>query len=390
MRTSAIIVTIALTLAGCSNFGGGHEGHEHHTHERHAHQGKAEEHENAKEHAAHGEIILHSEIAERFGVRVDTARRGDFVTVIEASGIVMPSTTSEGVVTAPTAGIVRFAPGVEPGRDVSRGSVLATIDARDISGGDVNAASAAALAAAEREFRRIETLYKEKLATVGEYNAALAAYEQAKAGYSSTASTGRATSPIAGVVSSLNVSSGQYVSAGDIIARVASNTSVTLRVDLPQKYYLLAPSLSDATVEFAYLPSPVQLGTVGGKRVGNQPLPSPGATAAYIPIYFSVPGSHGIIPGSSFSAHLLGNERHDVLTVPNSAILEQQGESFVFEKLDEECYTKHRVKLGADNGLRTEIIEGLSDGTPFVSSGVTTVRLAESGAAIPEGHTHNH
>ena len=385
MRTTLLIAALTLALSSCGHHGEtGHEGHESHSHERHEHQAEK------KEHAAHGEIILHKEVAERFGVTVDTARIGDFTTVVEASGIVLPSTASEGVVTAPTAGVLRFAPGISLGSDVRQGALVATIDAGAVTGGDANAAAAAELAAARREYERIGALYKEQLATVAEYNAAMAAYDRAKAGYSSVGATGRALSPISGVVTALNVSPGQYVSAGDVVATVSSSTSHTLRIDLPQKDFRLAASLSDATVKFSYLDAPLQLGLVGGRRMGSASLPSPGATAAYIPVYFNVPGSVGIIPGSSFTAHLLGDVRHDVLTVPNSAILEQQGEFFVFEQLDEECYTKHRVTPGASDGVRTEIVAGLAAGTPYVSSGVTTVRLAESGAAIPEGHTHNH
>lgn len=391
MLKPIICIAAALAFGACGNHSHQHNhGHEHEAHE-HAEGHEHGDHDGeAKGHAAHGEIILHSDIAERFGVETDTARAGEFMTVVEASGVVLPSTTSEGVVTAPTAGIVRFAPGIEAGRDVTRGTTIATIDARSMSGGDANAAGAAALAAAKREFERIDALYKERLATVGEYNAALAAYEQAKAGYSSSASKGLATAPISGVLATLNVASGQYAAAGEVIATIASNTAVNLRVDLPQKYYRQAADLTDATLSFSYLDEPVTVSAAGGKRTGVSTMPAPGATAAYIPVYFTVPGKHGILPGSSFTAHLLGKGRQGVITVPNTALLEQQGEFFVFEKLDDECYTKRRVRTGANNGLRTEILEGLPEGTPYVSVGATTVRLAETGAAIPQGHTHNH
>lgn len=379
-----IIVGISLlALIGC----GGRENHlEHddHEHEHHEHQ------ETAQHESAHGEIMLHSDVADKFGVKTDTARAGEFTTVIEASGTVLPSATAEGVVTAPTTGIVRLAPGIEVGRNVTRGTIVATIDAHAVSGGDANAAAAAVLAAAKREYERIEALYKERLATIGEYNAAQAAYEQAKAGYSSNASAGRATAPISGVVSTLGVASGQYTAAGDIIATIVSNDAVNLRVDLPQKYYKLAESLSDATLDFNYLEAPVTVSILGGKRSNGAAIPAAGASSAYIPVYFTVPGNQGIIPGSTFKAHLLGNSRQGVISVPNTALLEQQGEYFIFEKLDDECYTKRRVRLGANNGHRTEILDGLPAGTPYVIEGTTTVRLAETGAAIPQGHSHNH
>ena len=55
-----------------------------------------------------------------------------------------------------------------------------------------------------------------------------------------------------------------------------------------------------------------------------------------------------------------------------------------------EHYAKIPVRTGASDGSRTEILSGLSEGTPYVSSGVQAVRLAETSAVAPQGHSHNH
>ena len=78
------------------------------------------------------------------------------------------------------------------------------------------------------------------------------------------------------------------------------------------------------------------------------------------------------------------------MSVPAEALSEQQGDYFVYERLDEECYAKRRVEIGASDGMRVEIRSGVEPGTLIVGKGVTTVRLAETGSNIPEGHSHNH
>lgn len=333
--------------------------------------------------------MLHKEIADQFGVVIETVTSGDFSTTVRAAGVVVTAADADAVVSAPTAGIVRFAAGMEAGRAVSRGTAIATIDASNVSGGDANIAGKAALEAAKTEYERIEALYKDRLATVGERNAALAAYNAAKAAYSPAAATGRAVSPIAGTVTSLAVRQGQYVNAGDLIATVAAPGEQTVRIDLPQRYYAQAPSFTDATLILPYTEGSVQLSEHGGKRISGTPVASQGA-AAYVPVFFSAGNTPGLVAGTTFTAYLLGAPRHDIVSVPNTAISEQQGDYFVYEQLDDECYAKRRVDIGATDGQRTEIKGGIAPGTKIVGKGVTTVRLAETGSNIPEGHTHNH
>lgn len=370
-----IILPLIAVLSSC---GGQHRG------DGHDHEGEA-----AEKHDEHGEIVLHKEVADQFGVVIDSVACGDFATTVRAAGVVLTASTSDAVVSAPTAGIVRLAQGIEAGKALSAGSLVATIDARNVSGGDANAAARAALDAAKTEYERIEALYKERLATVGERNAALAAYNQAKAAYSPSASSGRATSPIAGTLTSLAVRQGQYVAAGEVIATVAGASDQTLRIDLPQRYYALAPTLTDAVITLPYGDTAVRLGEYGGHRITSAPVTQGGA-AAYVPVYFSAGRTPGLVAGTTFTAYLLGTPRHDVVSVPSTAISEQQGDYFVYEQLDDECYAKRRVDIGATDGQRVEITQGIAPGTPIVVKGVTTIRLAETGSNIPEGHTHNH
>lgn len=387
MQKYIIGIVAVLAMCSCGHSGDGHNHEEHaaevadeHAGHNHGHEGHAH---------AGGEIILEPETAERFGVCVDTVAAGDFTTTLRASGTVMASGESDAVVSAPTAGIVHFAAGMNPGKDVGRGTVVATIDARNITGGDANAVAKVALEAAKTEYERIESLYEKQRATVGERNAALESYLAAQAAYSPAASSGRATSPIAGTVTALAVREGQYVGAGDIIANVAAKGDLTLRIDIPQKYYFSAASFGDAVIELSYLPAPVSVRELGGKRLGTAPMPQGGASA-YVPVYFSVPRGSGIIPGSIFSAYLIGSPRQGVITLPVGAFSEQQGQYFVYEQLDAEGYAKIPVTVGATDGRRMEVISGVHPGMAVVVEGATTVRLAESSGNIPEGHSHNH
>ena len=192
-----------------------HQGHEHHDHEKHEHEDHEHEHEDHEhEHEGHehgtDDIVLKPEVAARFGVATDTAAFGQFGQVVKAGGIVTAAAEGSAVISAPTSGIVRLAGGINAGSNVRAGQVIGSVRADGLSGGDSNRAAKVELDAAKAELDRIEVLYADRLVTISQLNAAKAAYERAKAAYSAPAAGGAATSPIAGVITALNVQKGQY------------------------------------------------------------------------------------------------------------------------------------------------------------------------------------
>lgn len=379
---------------GHSHEGHSHEGHNHsesETHEGHDHEGHNHgEAEGHSEESHEGEeITLHKHLAEEFGVKAEKIVPGEFAQVVKVSGQIESATTSRAVVSATASGIVHFAGNITEGKKVSAGSLIANISAKGISGGDSNAAAAATLDAAKRELDRVTPLHKDGIVSTKDYNAARQAYEQAKAAYSGTPTGGSATSSTAGVITSLLVRQGEYVSVGQPIAIVSGNNSLTLRGDLPEKYYSFLPTVSDANFRAAYTDEVVALKDLNGKL-----LSSGGAVGdnsrGYLPVYFSFENNGKVVPGSYAEVYLIGAKRHDVLTVPLSAVSEQQGQHFVYVRLDEDCYKKCPVTLGGNDGQKVEIISGIHSGDAVVTKGMTFVKLAETSGAVPEGHSHSH
>ena len=86
---------------------------------------------------------------------------------------------------------------------------------------------------------------------------------------------------------------------------------------------------------------------------------------------------------------MLGAPRPNTLAVPRKAVVEEQGLFFVFVQLDEECYRKQEGKIGAQDGLRVEVLSGLKAGDQVVVEGAFQVKLAGASSAIP-AHSHNH
>ena len=109
----------------------------------------------------------------------------------------------------------------------------------------------------------------------------------------------------------------------------------------------------------------------------------------YIPIYVAINNDKRLITKSYADIYLIGATKQNALTVPIEALVEEQGDFFVFEKVDAECYTKHMVSIGISDGQNVEILSGINPGMNIVTSGAIIVKLATNAGAVP-GHSHEH
>ncbi|MCM1452548.1 MAG: efflux RND transporter periplasmic adaptor subunit [Clostridium sp.] len=389
---------LGMAMTACQSKDNGDLGHHHHHAEAkahshaeekgHIHGEEADQSGNAGGAEGNGEIMLDPHMAEQFGVKASKAEAGEFRTVVAATGQIIDSPTSTAVATAPTSGIVKFAAGIHQGSKAAAGQTIATISADKMMGGDANAAAKANLEAAKRELDRVTPLHADGIVSTKDYNAAQQAYEVAKAAYSSAAASGKATSPRGGVITALQAQEGQYVNAGDPIATISSSATLTLRADLPEKNYGMLPQLTTANIQLPYSEEWMPLTSLGAKRIT---APTTAASQrGYVPVYFDFNNDGSVIPGSFVKVKLLGEARQGVITVPITAVSEQQGAYFVYERLDEDCYRKIPIKTGASDGINIEVTNGLAGGENIVTEGMVAVRLAESSAVAPEGHSHNH
>lgn len=408
-KLSKLLFTVALAImCGCGSHDDGrdelkhdHSKHAHHDdghdHGEEGHSHDEDEHDHGEEvhHRDDGnekkganEIVLHPAQAEKFGVEVNTIEPGQFNEVIRTTGQIVDNPSSVSVVSAPSAGIVKFTTGMEAGRQVSAGTTVATITASGISGGDRNAADKANLQAAKRELDRITPLYKEGIVSAKDYNAALQAYEQAQSQYSPTAASGAAKAVAAGSISQLLVANGQYVEAGTPIATIGDNRQLTLRADVPDKYINEIPLIQSARIVVPSTGQTFDLADLGGKRISGNP--SSRVSPGYIPVFFTFKAAGSALPSTLADVYLIGSVRTGVISVPKTAVTEQQGHYFVYVKLDDECYEKIPVTLGLSDGNRIEVLSGLKGGECVVTKGASAVRLAETSSVVPEGHSHSH
>lgn len=350
-------------------------GHHHHDHSSHSSQSD--------------EIVLKPADAERFGVHSKMVKPQSFNEILKVSGQIISAPSDQSVVSATSSGIVSYTSRVVEGKKVSTGTVVASISAKGMAGGDANEVALIDYEAAKRELDRITPLHKDGIISTKEYNAAKQTYEQAKAAYSGNSTGSTAIAPTSGVITRLIVRQGEFVDAGQPIAVISGNTRLTLRADLPERYYNFLPTITTANFRASYSDEIISLDDVNGKLVSSSavaPLDQPG----YIPVYFTFDNNGMAVPGAFVEVYLIGATRQGAIVLPIEAVTEQQGKHYVYVKLDDECYEKRMVSLGHSNGKEVEILSGLTRKDEVVSHGAVIVKLAEASGVVPEGHSHNH
>ena len=346
-----------------------------------------EEHE---EHHEHTGVAFEPEKAKEFGIEHEIVVPGIFHDVIKTSGTIEPSSTDIRTITAKKSGIVTLATGISQGAVVTSGERIGNISSDDLQGGDVNQAALANLNAAKAEYERLKPLHEEGLVTTSTFREAERLYNEAKA-LAGKNNTGGSVSIISsngeGTIQNLYVKTGDYVETGAPIASVVKNSNLVLKADLPTRESKHLGELETANFIPEGSNEVVKISDLNGKKItGNVS----GAYNGYIPVYFSFTASPVSFPGGYAEVYLICGERNGVITVPREALVEIQGNKYVYIAEDDHEYVKKLVKTGSSDGERIEIIEGLEEGDKIVAKGGAIIRMAEVSSIAPPAHTHNH
>ena len=371
-----------------------------HNHEAHDHE--AEGHDHEAETAAHNhsdEIVLTPEKARAAGVQTSIVQPGSFHQVIRTSGQIIAAQREEGYAVAPVAGVVSFRRTVTEGMSVGQGSPLLLLSSRHIAEGDPVTKARIAYETVRREYERMKALLPDKIVSEKDFLQAEQAYENARINYealggSHSSDKGELTpdgvtvvSPMAGYVKSLLVKEGDYVQVGQPLVSITRNRRLYLRADVSEKYYDQLSRITSANFSTPYNNMTYRLSELNGR------LLSYGKTTTdqsyYIPVTFEFDNQVNVAPGAFVEVYLLGTAEEGVLTLPRTALTEEQGSYFIYLQVDEHGYKKQLVTVGGDDGERVRILSGLKAGDRVVTQGAYQVKLASASNAIP-AHTHEH
>lgn len=320
-----------------------------------------------------------------------------FGQVIKTTALVQSSQGGEMIVTANTNGIVALSGNKTlEGSEVVTGSPLFSISGGNLADNNISVKYAEAKSnydKAKADYERAKELAKDKIVSGKDLLAAKNQYDNTKAVYDNLnrnfdASGQTVTSPMNGFVKQLFVKNGAYVEAGQPIVTVSQNKTLVLTANLPQRY---APVL--ANIRSANIRSMIDNQTYTFEQLNGKVL-SYGKAANtgnfLIPVNIQIDNKGIFTAGSFVEAYLKTLTNTQALTVPNTALIEEQGYFYVWVQHTPELFEKREVTAGKTDGVRTEIVKGISVNERIVTRGAMLIKLAQATGTLDahSGHVH--
>ena len=319
----------------------------------------------------------------------ETVRKHPFKQIIAATGRLYAAPGKTKTVVAPVQGVVTFAESIAEGSHVEAGEKLFSISSGNLQDGDPVEKAGIEYETARKQYERAKKLAEDDIISQSEMEAAAYRFQNAKMAYKALGSDGdgaMVNSPCTGDLSRISIKDGDFVSMGQTLATVTDNRRIRLVAQVPARFASDIDNLSGAKFKASHSESVYDSGDLDGeiiaisKNLENSP---------YLTATLETDNPGNLMPGSFAEIWLYTGKADETISLPYSAIMEEQGTYSVFVQVDEDCYKKKNVVLGGNDGERVEILDGLAEGDKVVTDGGIHLKLAASAGVIP-GHTHNH
>lgn len=342
----------------------------------------------------------------------ETVQRGDIVKTVVATGSI--HSVKEVDVGAQVSGKITKLY-VTLGQAVKKGDLIAEIDSTtQINNLNTKKAALAsfqaqlkakqtALSIAQSTYNRLAKLYQQKATSLDAFDTAKNTLDTAKAEVDAiqesikqaeievnTAETNvgytKITSPIDGTIISTPISEGQTVNSNQTtptIVKVADLSKMLIKPEISEGDITKVKAgqtvtftiLSDNSTQYqAIIDSvdPATTTTTDNTSTNSSSSSSGSSSAVYYYANMVVDNSDGLLRiGMTTENTIQIANAKDVLTVPNMAVLKQDGKTFV-NLLDGDKIERREVEIGVQNDFQTEIKKGLQGGENVIISQVAT------------------
>jgi len=320
-----------------------------------------------------------------------------FGQIIKTSAQVQSAQGDEEIIVAKTNGIVIFkGENILEGKSVTSGQSLFTISSNGMADNNLSVRFAEVqnnFEKANLDYERVKELSKDKIVSEKELLVAKNTYDNTKAEYDNLRKNfslnGQSViSSLSGYVKQIYVKNGQYVESGQPVLAVSQNRTLLLLADVQQKYAPILGSISTANIHTLQDNQTYTLEQLNGKILGY------GRNANHdnylIPVTLQIDNKGGFLSGAFVELYLKTITNANALTIPNTSLLEDQGNYFVFVQINPELFEKREVKIGSTDGLRTEILHGITQSERIVTEGAILIKLAQATGTLDahSGHVH--
>jgi len=342
-------------------------------------------------------VVFTKEQSWKIDFATEQPKKEPFGQVIKTTAQVLSAQGDEFLVSAKTNGIVMLSTNnVLEGGIVSGGQVLFSIAEGGLANNNSRVRFMEArnnYEKAKSDYERAEELAKDKIVSEKDLLSAKNQYDNAKLIYDNlnknfNSSGQSVVSPMNGFVRHLFVQNGQYVKAGQPIVSISQNKTLLLRAEVQQKYAPILGAINSANIRTLHDNKTYTLEQLNGQVISFGR--NTNNDNYLIPVSLQIDNKESFVPGGFVELYLKTLTNTQALIIPNTALLEEQGNYFVFVQITPELFEKRVVDPGATDGLKTEILNGITQNERIVAMGAIFVKLAMATGSLDAHSGHNH
>ncbi len=291
---------------------------------------------------------------QNLGIRVVEAKMGSLAATLSVTGSVDFNQRDVAIVQARSGGFVSHVYARAPGDVIRAGAPIADVQLPEWGG-------------AQTEFLAVKRLGKpeltaaarQRLRLMGMSDGLISGVERS----GRTNGTISITTPISGVIQTLDVRSGMTLSTGQTLAQVTSISTVWLNAAVPEAQAGAVRIGQSATATLTAFPGE----TFGGRIIAI--LPTAQADSRTLTVRIELVNRGGRLRPGMFAQVALGGDARPALLVPSEAVIRTGTRTIVMLATGDGRYHPAEVRAGREGGGQTEILEGLAVGEKVVASG---------------------
>lgn len=291
---------------------------------------------------------------QNLGIRVVEAKMGSLAATLNVTGSVDFNQRDVAIIQARSGGFVSRVYARAPGDVIRAGAPIADVQLPEWGGAQTEFFAVRRLGKPE-----LTAAARQRLRLMGMSDGLIASVERS----GRTNGTITITSPISGVIQTLDARAGMTLAMGQTLAQVTGLGTVWLNAAVPEAQAGAVRIGQSATATLTAFPGE----TFGGRIIAI--LPTAQADSRTLTVRFELSNRGGRLRPGMFAQVALGGDARPALLVPTEAVIRTGARTIVMLAKGDGRYHPAEVRAGREGGGQTEILEGLAMGEKVVASG---------------------
>lgn len=291
---------------------------------------------------------------QNLGIRIVAAKVGSLAATSNVAGNIDFNERDVAIIQARSGGFVTRVYARAPGDVVRAGAPIADLQLPEWGGAQTEFLSVKQLGLSD-----LTAAARQRLRLMGMSDGLIASVERT----GRTNGTMTITSPISGVIQTLDARVGVTLAQGQTLAQVTGLGTVWLNAAVPEAQAGAVRVGQSATATLTAFPGE----TFGGRIIAI--LPTTQADSRTLTVRIELTNRGGRLRPGMFANVELGGDEKPALLVPSEAVIRTGTRTIVMLAMGDGRYHPAEVRTGREGGGQTEILGGLAVGEKVVASG---------------------